>query len=159
MHLSLRVASEGDLASLVPFVSRYHEFELIVRSHSEREQALLPLLRDSSLGLVWLIFAEDTLIGYIAICFCYSIEHGGRESFIDEFFIDEMYRGRGYGNHTLDLVAQDLSHREARAISLEVAHSNQPAKDFYTKAGFEPRARYSLMTRLLKTEQGTAANP
>jgi len=159
MQLSLRVAADGDLPSLVPFVSQYHELELIVRSHSEREQALIPLLRDSSLGLVWLVFAEDTLIGYIAICFCYSIEHGGRESFIDEFFIDQMYRGRGYGNQTLDLVAQDLAHREVRAISLEVAHCNQPAKDFYTKAGFEPRDRYSLMTRFLKTEQDTAANP
>ena len=146
---SLRIASVGDLEELLPMVVRYHETEEIISSPRQKRDALSALLREPSHGLVWLILCGETTIGYIAVCFCYSIEFGGFDSFIDEFFIEEEHRARGFGTNVFDLVITELRRKGVRALSLEVAGDNNPAKRLYMRCGFEPRDRYSVMTRLI----------
>ena len=149
MQPTLSIASEADLGELLPMVARYHEAERITSSPGDRTRALLTLLRDPKAGLVWLIRIGGIPVGYIAVCFCYSIEFGGYDSFIDEFFITEKHRGQGIGTKTLDHIVPELRRQGIRAVSLEVANANEPAKQLYRRCGFEPRDRYGVMTRLL----------
>ena len=149
MQSTLRIATVGDLEELLPMVERYHEAEEIISSPGQKRDALSALLREPSYGFVWLILCGETTIGYIAVCFCYSIEFGGFDSFIDEFFIEEEHRARGFGTNVIDLVVAELRRKGIRALSLEVARDNNPAKRFYMRCGFEPRDRYSVMTRLI----------
>ena len=107
------------------------------------------LLCDPRFGMVWLIRIGQTAVGYIAVCFCYSIEFGGTDSFIDEFFIDEEYRERGLGTMAIEHIVQELRQEGIRAVSLEVANLNNGAKRLYSRCGFTPRDRYSLMTKRL----------
>ena len=149
MQPTLALASEDDLEKLLPMVARYHESEGITSSQEERTRALLRLLRDPKAGRVWLIGCGEATVGYIAVCFCYSIEFGGLDSFIDEFFIEEGHRGRGLGTQAIGHIVQELRGQGIRALSLEVANTNEPAKGLYARCGFEPRDRYSVMTRRL----------
>jgi ribosomal protein S18 acetylase RimI-like enzyme len=149
MQSTLRIATVGDLEELLPMVERYNEAEEIISSLGQKRDALSALLREPSYGFVWLILCGETTIGYIAVCFCYSIEIGGFDSFIDEFFIEEEHRARGFGTNVIDLVVAELRRKGIRALSLEVARDNNPAKRFYMRCGFEPRDRYSVMTRLI----------
>lgn len=146
---TLRVASEADLDKLSPMVGRYHETEGIVSSPGLRREALSALLREQCRGLVWLILWDGTTVGYIAVCFCYSIEFGGRDAYIDEFFIKEEHRAKGFGTQVINLVIAELRRKGVRALGLEVGHDNNPAKGLYSRCGFEARDRYSVMTRLL----------
>lgn len=145
----LRIASEADLGELLPMVASYHETERINSSPEDRSSALLTLLRDPKVGLAWLIHAGGVSVGYIVLCFCYSIEFGGYDSFIDEFFIEERHRGQGIGTKTLKHIIPELRRQGIRAVSLEVANANETAKQLYLRCGFEPRDRYGVMTRLL----------
>lgn len=149
MQIQLRPASKTDLPTLLPLVARYHDWEAIHQSESQRARAVSSLLEDASLGIIWLIWRGDNVIGYMAVCFCYSIEFGGRDSFLDEFFIDEPYRNQGFGKAALDLALRKLADADVRAFSLEVAKVNLCAQEFYLKCGFHHRDRYSLMTRRL----------
>jgi GNAT superfamily N-acetyltransferase len=149
MQPTLALASEADLGELLPMVARYHETERIASSPEERTRALLTLLRDPKAGVVWLIRCGKVTVGYIAVCLCYSIEFGGYDSFIDEFFIKEGHRGQGIGTRSLENIVPELQRQGIRAVSLEVGNANESAKGLYARCGFEPRDRYSVMTRLL----------
>jgi GNAT superfamily N-acetyltransferase len=147
----LLVADRTDLDRLLPFVRDYHAFEEIQRSDDERRASLAPLLGENPLGRIWLIMEADELVGYIALCFGYSIEFGGRDAFVDEFFLSEGARGRGLGSRVLAAIRQTATELGIVALHLEVARSNSKARRFYETLGFTARDRYHLMSCRLGT--------
>ncbi len=147
--LQIRMASEEDLETLLPMVSRYHAFDAVAQTDTCRRASVEALLRDQALGLVWIMDMDGRAVGYLAVCFCYSIEFGGRDCFIDEFFVEAEHRNGGIGTAVLAHVLQELEHRSIRAVSLEVGRENPAAQRFYALHDFRPRERYLLMTRLL----------
>jgi ribosomal protein S18 acetylase RimI-like enzyme len=122
-------------------------------SDTERERALLPLLTPTSLfGRIWLILASDIAVGYIALCFGYTIEFAGRDAFIDEFFIQEEARGRGIGSQVLAFVKQAATQLGIAALHLEVARTNEKARHLYAKAGFDSREQFHLMSCTIESD-------
>ena len=150
----LQPANDEDAEILMPFVREYHEFEGIGSTELERAQSVAPLLSDGSLGRVWLILDGGEAVGYIAACFGYSIEFGGRDAFLDEFFITPSARSRGLGSKALKAVKAEMTRLGVRAMHLEVARTNLGAKQIYAKEGFEPREHFHLMS--CKLDDGKA---
>lgn len=103
------------------------------------------LLRDPELGRVWLISVGGQTIGYIVMCFDYSLEYRGRGAWIDEFFVRRSYRGRGIGTQVLEFFADEAKKLGVTVVHLEVNHGN-PAVELYRRLGFEDHHRY-LMTK------------
>lgn len=146
-QIELKAADASDIAVLLPLVRAYHAFENIALSDAARINALAPLLSvDSHLGRIWLILSSGTVVGYIALCFGYSIEFGGRDAFLDEFFVKEEVREQGIGVSALTLVRQQAATLGIVALHLEVATTNETAKRLYWRAGFRSRERYHLMS-------------
>jgi ribosomal protein S18 acetylase RimI-like enzyme len=98
--------------------------------------ALAPLLRDPSLGRAWLILDGDVTVGYVVLCFGYSLEWLGRDAFVDELFLKEEYRGRGWGRHTMEFVEAEARAAGVRSLHLEVVRKNTAALKLYRKMGF-----------------------
>ncbi|MBZ9560127.1 MULTISPECIES: GNAT family N-acetyltransferase [Modicisalibacter] len=146
MDIHLRMATESDLDIVEPYVRAYHEFEGICGDETYSPSSIRPLLGDSELGRLWIIDWDSQPIGYIAVCFVHSIEFGGREATIDEFFIVREKRGMGIGKIILNRVKQALAALGVRALSLEVARNNEQAQRLYRSAGFAARERYVLMS-------------
>jgi len=103
------------------------------------------LLRDPALGHVWLIFADGQNIGYIVMCFDYSLEYRGRGAWIDEFFVRRSHRRRGIGTRVLEFFAEEARKLGVTVVHLEVNHGNA-AVELYRRLGFEDHHRY-LMTK------------
>ena len=144
--MNLKPATLADSNTLMPFVRAYHEFEGITATDAERFEAVKPLLEEGTLGRIWLIETSDGVVGYIALCFGYSIEFGGRDAFVDEFFIGEDARGQGLGRMALEAVKEEAQAAGVKTLHLEVAHANAVARKFYAGAGFVPRERFHLMS-------------
>ncbi|HEU5482814.1 MAG TPA: GNAT family N-acetyltransferase [Sphingomicrobium sp.] len=150
--MTLKLATLEDTEVLMPLVRAYHEFEGISTTDLERRESVTPLLRDPDLGRIWLIEKEGQVLGYIALCFGYSIEFGGRDAFLDEFFIAEAARSHGIGRIALEAIKNEAAKFGVRVIHLEVARTNLGAKQFYAKAGFAARERFHMMSCRLDTE-------
>jgi ribosomal protein S18 acetylase RimI-like enzyme len=146
---TIRRAIPSDIHNLMSICRRYHAFEELECSDADREVAVLPLLEDHSLGCILVSQQNSTIHGYIALCLGYSIELGGREAFIDEFFVDQEWRGRGVGDALLAAAVELLADWNIVALHLEVARDNLAAQEFYSKRGFEARNRYFLMSHPL----------
>ncbi len=154
MQLRLTQADSGRLDELEPLVAAYHAFEEIPSDQATRRAALCQLLGDSSLGAIWLVYADDELAGYIALCRGFSIEFSGFDAFIDEFFLLPEFRGRGIGGRVLEQIGDEARRLDINALHLEVARDNDAARRLYRGAGFEARDKYVLMSRTLAGEGG-----
>lgn len=147
MNVELKCATLVNLDELLILVRAYHDFERIEHTDESRRAALLPLLAgDSPPGRVWLISGSGQTVGYVAVCFGYSIEFGGHDAFIDELYIVESARGKGIGTAVLERVKSEAARLGVRVLHLEVGLDNQRAKRLYLRAGFESRDRFHLMS-------------
>ena len=148
--ICLELAGPPQLGELLPLVAAYHQFEEISLSVDIREKSVERLLSDGTLGEVWLIKKFDQLIGYVVVCFGYSIEFGGRAAFIDEFYIEAPERGRGIGAEVLRKLKARMPAHDLVVVQLEVNQRNERAKSLYVQSGFSCRDKYQLMTIALK---------
>ena len=144
---SLHLAQPDDIEKLLPLVAAYHAFEGIEQSDDARRTALAPLLNGTPHGVAYLVGPRKAPVGYIVVSFGFSVELGGLDGFIDEFFIREKVRGRGMGTDVLLTLLPALESHGLKALHLEVSRDNDSARRLYTRAGFKPRESYHLMTR------------
>lgn len=161
MNVRLTLATAKDLPQVLSYVHAYHEFEG-VKLLDDDASAIQSLLGESPLGRLWLIHAGAKPIGYVAICFGYSIEFGGRDAFIDEMFIVPEHRSKGFGTAALQLVKTEAAVLGIKALHLEVARSNDRTRRLYASVGFEARERFVLMSALTNGEaahQGVGRKP
>ncbi len=112
-------------------------------------EVLRKLLGSPDLGQAWVFFDRETLVGYIVLTFGYSFEFHGRDSFIDELYIEPQYRRQGIGRRAMQFVEERARELGVNAIHLEVDQGNDPAAELYRRAGYDDHSRF-LMTKWLK---------
>lgn len=142
----LRIANRSDLPDLARFIQAYYRFEELPFDLYRLERGLVPLLGREDLGRVWLIDVNDKPVGYFIFCFGYSIEKGGRDAMVDEFFIDPAWRGRGIGRRVLEQVLAEARALGIVSVFLEVDRNNGAGQCLYAGAGFAVRDKYHLMS-------------
>ena len=151
--MKLKLASLEDTGALLPLMRAYHEFEGIDATNAERLATIETLLAgQENFGQVWLSETDAGTVGYIALCYGYSIEFGGKDAFVDEFFVVEAERGRGLGRMALERVKAEAAKAGIKALHLEVARGNTLARNFYGNMGFQSRERFHLMSCRLGDE-------
>jgi len=131
-----RLAVDSDADVLLEFMQAYYAFDGHGFDESKARLALTTLLRDARLGLAWLILDDDAAVGYVVLCFGYSLEWLGRDAFVDEFYLREEYRGRGWGRRTMEFVEEAARAAGIRALHLEVVRENTKALELYRQLGF-----------------------
>ena len=112
-------------------------------------EVLRKFLASPDLGKAWVFLDRETLVGYIVLTFGYSFEFHGRDSFIDELYIEPQYRRQGIGRRAMQFVEERARELGVNAIHLEVDQGNDPAAELYRRAGYDDHARF-LMTKWLK---------
>jgi len=146
MSFSVRIAEPGDLERLLPLVRGLWEHEEMQWDEARTPAALARLLGDASLGRIFLAEDAGRPVGYLALCFGYSLEYLGRDAFVDELYVEPALRGSGLGAHLLALVEAACPELGIAALHLEVDHTNARAKQLYVREGFRDNGRF-LMTK------------
>ena len=137
---SFREASEVDANTLLDFMRAYYAFDGHAFDEEKARAALIALLRNPELGVAWLILDGESQAGYVVICFGYSLEWRGRDAFVDEFYLHEQYRGRGWGRMAIEFVESAAQQLGVTALHLEVVRRNIAALEIYCKLGFKEHA-------------------
>lgn len=146
----IRVAREGDLDSLVVLMKEYYAYDRHNFDANVARRAMRKLLKDRHLGTVLLVIDDKKIAGYLVLAFGYSLEFGGRDAFIDEFFILEQHRGKGLGKIALRQAEKAARNIGVKAIHLEVTRHNSSVIDLYKRDGFVDHDRY-LMTKHIQS--------
>ena len=143
-----RLANVADADLLLDFMREYYAFDGHHYNREAARTALIGLLKNPVFGVAWLVCDEAKPVGYVVLCFGYSLEYHGRDAFIDELYLAETHRGRRWGRNTLEFVLEQARLHHVRAIHLEVVRQNTNAFEFYRKLGFQDHGHHLMSLRL-----------
>lgn len=149
MPINFKSAAKHDVNLLLDLMQKLYAVDGSVTFNATfARKALMQLFSDESMGRVWLIQDENQTVGYVVLTLSYSLEYGGRDAFIDEFYIESDYQNQGIGKQTIEFLEEVCISLDVQAIHLEVEKENTSAQGFYRRVGFEDHNRY-LMTKHL----------
>jgi GNAT superfamily N-acetyltransferase len=147
---SIHAATVEDIDALLPMVEQYWRFENIEGFDPARMRALLTrVLEDASLGRAWVARVYGEPAGYLLAVYVFSLEHQGLTAEIDEFFVIPQHRGLGIGATMLAAAEAQFREEGCTNVSLQLGRSNEAARRFYRENGFEGRAGFELVSKML----------
>ena len=142
----LTIADPADAPAILSLARAFHDED----NHplgDQGERALEHLLADQTHGLVFKIEGSSGVVGYAVLCFGYSVELGGRDVFLDDFYVIPSERGQGLGHSVMNALIGFAREAGCAALHLEVVAGN-PAEVFYRRLGFRNRGSAFLTLRL-----------
>ena len=140
-QITLRIARASDAPELLRLIRAYYRFDGIRFQKSVIDAALRKLLRNRSLGRIWIMRDGVKPVGYVMLTFNYDLEFGGLEGIVTDLFIESAYRNRGLGRGALETVDDYCRSAGIRAVELQVEQHNRDAQTFYRKLGFRRLTR------------------
>jgi len=144
----LRPAGPGDAARVVELMAGFNAELELPFDRARGRRLVEDLLAAPALGRIWLIERAGRDVGYVALCFGFSFEWGGRDGIVDELFVEPAWRGRGVARAALSALLADAARLGLRAVHLEVERGSAAAERLYRSLGFEGKDR-QLLTRPL----------
>ncbi len=78
----------------------------------------------------------------------FSLEHHGRDAFIDELFVTSSHRRRGLGRAALEVATAWCRQQGIGVVLLEVEGDNAVAQRLYARTGFTGDRRHLLKRHL-----------
>ena len=107
-------------------------------------------ISNEHLGKSWLIYSENEIVGYIILTFIFSFEYGGKIAFVDELFIQETARGKGFGKEAIQFIQQEVPKLSLKLLYLEVEPHNENAQKLYLAHDFELHNRKLMKYKVIK---------
>lgn len=151
-------ADVTDLDALLEFVKAYYDFDEIAYRSERIRTALGILLRDPSLGRVWIIRYGRKAVGHAILTFGYDLEFNGHQATITELFIAPAYRSRRLGSKMIKIIEDTCRQLGIGALELQVERDNVRAQSLYRKLGFHAHDRIP-MSKILRTGKSQARSP
>lgn len=148
--MTFRPSVVSDIASLLPLMRDFYQYERLAFDVARTERMLNELIGDERLGRV-ILFDDDgglqgsALIGYMILTFGYSLEFGGRDALIDEFYVVPSARGSGIGTRAVAYAVAICRAAGITNLHLEADYVNSRVHEFYKRLGFRDHERH-LMT-------------
>ena len=107
-------------------------------------------ISNDHLGKSWLIYSESEIVGYIILTFIFSFEYGGKIAFVDELFIKETARGKGFGKEAIQFIQSEVPKLSLKLLYLEVEPHNENAQKLYLAHDFERHNRKLMKYKVTK---------
>jgi ribosomal protein S18 acetylase RimI-like enzyme len=145
-RVTLRPVRASDLNHLTRMAIAFNDEDGHPLSPGGR-RALKALCAGTPHGRGYVIEAGRTPVGYAVIGLSFSIEYGGADGFLDEFYVDEAHRGRGIGTAALKALDQIARKLKIRALHLEAMPENDRAAALYRRLGYRLSARRLMSKR------------
>ncbi|HEY3151049.1 MAG TPA: GNAT family N-acetyltransferase [Candidatus Binatia bacterium] len=141
----IRPATKTDVPVILSFIKKLADYERLSHEVTATEKTL----RETLFGRR---HAAEVAIGYFKrqpVCFViffhnYSTFLGLPGIYIEDLFVDEAFRRRGFGNALLRYVAGVAKERQCGRLEWSVLDWNEPAVNFYKKLGAVPMHEWTV---------------
>ena len=107
-------------------------------------------ISNEHLGKSWLIYSENEIVGYIILTYIFSFEYGGKIAFLDELFIKETARGKGFGKEAIQFIQREVPKLSLKLLYLEVEPHNENAQKLYLAHDIELHNRKLMKYKVTK---------
>lgn len=145
-RVTLRAVAPDDLKALTQMAVAFNDEDGHPLSRGGRA-ALKALCQGTPHGIGFMITREGRDVGYVVIGLGFSIEYGGVDGFIDEFYVEPAHRERGVGTAALEALAKSARKMKIKALHLEAMPDNDRAARLYERMGFNLSDRRLMSKR------------
>jgi len=114
----------------------------------EGEIALSQIVSGEPMARCWLIRRTGQVIGYVVLTLGFSVEHGGRDGFVDDLYLIPSARGAGLGTAVLDFTLEQARLLGITTLHWDVGPDNERATSLYRSRGFAENGRRLMCLRL-----------
>jgi GNAT superfamily N-acetyltransferase len=132
----IRPATESDAPVILSFVKQLAKYEKlsheVVATEASLRETLFGARRAAEVAIGY--FSEKP-VGFVLFFHNYSTFLGQSGLYIEDLFVDENYRRRGFGRALLLYVARVAQERQCGRLEWSVLDWNEPAIEFYKKLG------------------------
>ena len=144
-NFEIRAATPKDVAVILAFIQKLAAYERL----SHEAVATEELLRETLFGPrrnaeVAIGFFENEPVGFVLYFHNFSTFLGRPGIYIEDLFVDEEFRRRGFGGALLRHVAQLAVTRNCGRLEWSVLDWNEPAIRFYRKLGAVPMSEWTV---------------
>ena len=146
MQLDIVPVAPARLESALDLMQRLYTEPGGEHDRPRARRAMEWLFAHPEAGGAWLIQVSGEIAGYLVVTSCFSLEFGGAFGLLDELYVLESWRGKGFGAQAIEFAEGWCRSRGMDALRLEVAHANERALRLYQRAGFVSDGR-DLMTK------------
>jgi ribosomal protein S18 acetylase RimI-like enzyme len=112
----------------------WHESEALEKSRKETD-SLLPKGLQSENHYLYTLYDGDQAVGVIWMRA--NFDRPTKSGFIFELYIEERFRGKGYGKQAMLLIEEKARELGLKSIGLHVFASNQVARNLYECIGYQ----------------------
>ena len=107
------------------------------------------LILNNTSTILFAIIEKEKMIGFMNIQYFYSIWSHGKVFFLDDFFIEENFRRKGYGEKALKDLQKYAKKSGIKRIQLMAENTNPRAIEFYRKHKFNEQEIHLFLKYLI----------
>jgi len=141
----IRSATKADVPVILSFIKKLADYERLSHEVVATEKLLLETLfgrrRTAEVALGY--FKREP-VGFVLFFHNYSTFLGQPGIYIEDLFVDEVFRRRGFGRALLTYVARLAKERNCGRLEWSVLDWNEPAINFYKKLGATPMTEWTV---------------
>lgn len=131
----LRVAGPADVATVAGLIGEFRDsLESDSPTNAAIEVVVSELIGDR--GTEYLLIGEPEA-GFVQLRFRLSVWNEGEDAWLEDAFVQEQYRGRGYGRTLIEAAIERARSRGCGRIQLEANQNNRVAVALYESLGFK----------------------
>jgi ribosomal protein S18 acetylase RimI-like enzyme len=143
MAILIRSATVADAEQLAPLFDAYRSF-FAGESQLARSRDFLTERLERRESVVLAAFEGSTPAGFLQLYPLFSSWYCKRQWFLSDLYVAPEFRTRGIGTLLVRSCIDFAKQTEARAILVELPHSEPHLVDFYGKLGFAKDAVFDL---------------
>ena len=143
-ELNIRPAGPEDSATIYGFIMKMARYEKLESEVDTTEQALRKSLFEERQAEVVLGELNGRPVGFALFFHNFSTFRGQRGLYLEDIYVDEEYRGRGYGKRLLLHLVKLAAERRCRRMEWVVLVWNAPSIAFYRSLGAVPMDEWTV---------------
>ena len=136
--MTFRFASEEDCALILFFIKQLAAYEKMSHQVVATEELLREWIFEKKRAEVLFVCDGETEVGFALFFHNFSTFLGRAGIYLEDLFVLEKYRGRGYGKALLSRLARITIERGCGRLEWSCLDWNQPSIDFYFSIGAAP---------------------
>ena len=134
----------SDVLLIQQLITELAEYEkLLPQMVATPELLQTHLFGSSPIAHVFLAYENETPIGFALYFYNFSTFVGKPGIYLEDLYVREPFRGRGYGKALLEKLIQKAKEKDCGRLEWSVLNWNKPAIDFYKKMGAQPMEEWT----------------
>ncbi len=143
-NFKLRLADRSETGKILEYIKRLASYEKLLDRVVATEESLDYWLFEKKIGEVLFAFEGEEIIGFALYFFNFSTFEGKAGLYLEDIYIDEDKRGRGYGKEIFKKLAQIAMERRCSRFEFVCLDWNEKSIEFYKSLGAIPMKDWTI---------------